>query len=87
MMSSTEILQRMVAADGYIQVLRGPTGEYITVCRRDGTALLEGLLPREILDDFVNQSYLKQDGEENEQNITVFGLTADGKKAGKTDPT
>jgi len=81
-MSSTEILQLMVAADGYIQVLRGPTEENITVYRRDGTALLEGLLPREMLDDFIKQSFLKQGGEENDQHITVYRLTTDGKKAG-----
>jgi hypothetical protein len=43
---------------------------------------LAGLLPRDILDDFGKQSYLKQDGEENENYITVYRLTTDGKKAG-----
>jgi hypothetical protein len=43
--NSTEILQKMVEADGYIQVVRGPTDEYITVCRPNGTALFEGVLP------------------------------------------
>jgi hypothetical protein len=86
MMTSTEILQLIVAADGYIQVFRGPTQEHITVYRRDGTALLAGLLPRDILDDFVKQSYLKQDGGENENYITVYKLTTDGKKkAGAID--
>jgi hypothetical protein len=82
MMTSTEILRLMVAADGYIQVFRGPTEESITVYQHDGTALLAGPLPRDILDDFVKQSYLKQDGEENENYITVYRLTTDGKKAG-----
>ena len=82
MMTSTEILQLIVAADGYIEVLRGPTAKYTTVYRRDGTVLLEGDLPPEILDDFVKQSFLKQDGEENDEHKTFFRLTTDGKKAG-----
>ena len=52
MMTGTEILKAMVDANGHIRVLNGPTAEHITVCRSDGSALLEGDLPREILDDF-----------------------------------
>jgi hypothetical protein len=81
-MTATEILQAMVAADGYIQVLRGPTAEYITVCWPDGTALLAGDLPRSILDGFLAQSYVEQGGVENDKRKTVFRLTTDGKKAG-----
>jgi hypothetical protein len=73
----------MVAADGHIQVLRGPTAEYITVCEPDGTALLKGDLPRSFLDDYLAASFVKQDGVENAQFVTIFRLTADGKKAGE----
>ena len=82
MMTSTESLRLMVADDGHIQVLKGPTAEYITVCQPDGTALFEGDLPRDMLDDFVRQSFVEQDGEENDKHITVYRLTTDGKKAG-----
>ena len=83
MMTGTEILKAMVDANGHIRVLNGPTAEYITVCRSDGSALLEGDLPREILDDFLRQSFVWQDGEENAKHVTVFRLTNDGKNAGK----
>jgi len=73
----------MAAADGHIEVLRGPTAEYITVCQPDGAALLEGDLPRSILDDLLSQSFVRQDGAENEQRVTIFRLTSDGKAAGK----
>jgi hypothetical protein len=83
MMTSTEILKAMVDANGHIQVLNGPTAEHITVRRSDGSALLEGDLPREILDDFQRQSFVWQDGEENAKHGTIFRLTNDGKNAGK----
>jgi len=60
----------------------GPTAEYITVCRPDRTALLEGNLPREMLDDLLKQSYVRQVGNEDEKRVTTFRLTADGKKVG-----
>ena len=83
MMTGTEILKAMVDANGHIRVLNGPTAEHITVCRSDGSALLEGDLPREILDDFLRQSFVWQDGEESAKHVTVFRLTNDGKNAGK----
>ena len=83
MMTSTEILKAMVDANGHIEVLNGSTAEYITVCRSDGSALLEGNLPREILDDFRRQSFVWQDGGENAKHVTIFRLTNDGKNAGK----
>ena len=52
----------MAAAAGHIEILKDPTAEYITVCRPDGTALLEGDLPRQMLDDLLRQSYFYQDG-------------------------
>ena len=79
MRSTTEILQFMVAGNGHIQVLRGPTAEYITVCRADGSALFAGDLPRSMLDDLIKQSFVKQDGPENRNKVTVYKLTADGR--------
>ena len=35
-LTTTGILRAMVAEDGHIEVLRGPTGEFISVCRPDG---------------------------------------------------
>ena len=81
--NSTEILQKMVEADGYIQVVRGPTDEYITVCRPNGTALFEGVLPREILQDFRAAWFVKRDGPENELGVTIFRLTADARRAAR----
>ena len=66
MMTTTEILGAMVAEDGHVEVLRGPTAEYITVCRPDGRALLEGGLPRSMLDDLVAASFVRQDGSQRE---------------------
>jgi hypothetical protein len=87
MTTSTEILQRMVDAEGHIEVLKGPTGdEYITVCRPDGTALYEGLLPRDVLDDFKKAWFVTQDGAENERGVTTFKLTADGRAKGRSGP-
>jgi len=83
MMTSTEILQAMVAENGHIEVLRGPTTEYITVCRPDRSALLEGDLPRSILDDLIRASFVWQDGKESGEHVTTFRLTADEKKSGK----
>ena len=83
MMTGTEILKAMVDANGHIQVLNGPTAEHITVCRSDGSALLEGDLPRDILDDFLRQSFVWRDGEEDAKHVTIFRLTNDGKNAGK----
>jgi hypothetical protein len=81
MMTSTEILKAIVAANGHIQVLRGPTAEHVTVCRSDGSALLEGDLQRDILDDFRRQSFVWQDGDENANHVTIFRLSDDGKNA------
>jgi hypothetical protein len=83
MMGSTEILRAMVEADAYIEVVRGPTDQYITVCRPDGTALLEGLLPVAILEDFKAHWLVKQDGVENARGVTIFRLTDDGRMRGK----
>jgi hypothetical protein len=85
MMTTTEILCAMIAEDGHIEVLKGPTAEYITVCRPDGRALLEGDLPRSILDDLLAASFVRQDGQENERRVTVFRLTSDGKATGKRE--
>jgi len=75
----------MVAAEGHIEVVRGTLvdGEYITVCRTDGTALFEGLLPPQILEDFKSAWLVRQDGPENSRGVTVFRLTEPGKARGK----
>jgi hypothetical protein len=80
---STEILQKMVETDGYIQVVRGPTDENITVCRLNGTALFEGLLPRGILQDFRAAWFVKRDGPENERGVTIFRLTDVARRAAR----
>jgi len=79
--NSTEILRKMVEADVYIEVVRGPTDEYITVCGPNGIALFEGLLPREILEDFRAAWFVRQDGPENDRGVTIFRLTDDARRA------
>src|SRR6516164_9381635 len=67
MMTSTQILKAMVEADGHIQLLNGPSAEHIIVCRSDGSALLEGDLPREILDDFLPETIIRLAGRSRER--------------------
>jgi hypothetical protein len=83
MRTTTDILRFMVDGNGHIQVLRGPTAEYITICREDGTAMFAGDFPRSMLDDLIKQSFVKQDGPENQNKVTVYNLTADGRALGK----
>jgi hypothetical protein len=82
-----QILQAMVSEDGYIGILRGPTRDYkehISVSRADGRATKHHLvLSREILNDLVKANFVKQDGPENERQITMFKLTAQGRRTAK----
>jgi hypothetical protein len=82
MTSTTELLQKMVAEGAHIEVLRGPTAEYITVCRKDRSALFAGDLPREIFDDLRSASLIYQDGEEDGRGVSTFRLTSDGRLRG-----
>jgi hypothetical protein len=83
MQTTTDILQAMISGDGHIEVLRGPTGKYITVCRADGSAMFAGDLPPAVLDDLLKASFVSQDGPENAKKITIFRLTDDGKARGR----
>jgi hypothetical protein len=83
MRSTTDILQFMVSGNGHIQVLRGPTAEYITVCRADGSAMFAGHLPRPMLNDLIEQNFVENDGPENENKVTSYKLTDDGRARGK----
>src|SRR5258708_30006700 len=81
-MTTAEILQTMIAEDGHIAVLRGPTPEYkehITVCRADGIAT--GTLSREILYDLIEANFVKEHGRESESKLTIFTLTDYGREA------
>jgi hypothetical protein len=79
------ILRALVSEDGDIAVLRGPTHEYtdhISVRRADGRAMRFAVVcSREMLNDLVRASFVKQDGPENERQITMFKLTDDGRRA------
>jgi hypothetical protein len=79
-----QILQAMVSEDGYIGVLRGPTyryKEHISVCRADGRAMRSAsVFSRAILNDLVKANFVKQDGLENERQVTIFRLTDDGRR-------
>lgn len=74
----------MVSEDGYIAVLRGPTHayrEHVSVCRVDGRATRSRLdFSREMLNDLLRANFVKQDGPENESQITIFKLTAHGRR-------
>jgi hypothetical protein len=80
-----QILRALVSEDGDIAVLRGPTHEYtehISVRRADGRAMRFAVVcSREMLDDLVRANFVKQDGLENERQITMFKLTDDGRRA------
>ena len=79
------ILRALVSEDGDIAVLRGPTHEYtdhISVRRADGRAMRFAVVcSREMLNDLVSANFVKQDGPENERQITMFKLTDDGRRA------
>ena len=83
--TNAEILQALVSDDGDIAVLRGPTHEYkehISVRRADGSAMRFAVFcSRKTLDDLVKANFVKQDGPENERQITMFKLTDDGRRA------
>ena len=76
---TTEILLTMVTFDAHIEVLRGPTGELISICSPDAKAMFGGFMPREMLYDLVEANLVRQDGVENERKVTVFRLTEDGR--------
>jgi hypothetical protein len=82
--TTIQILQAMVSEDGYIGVLRGPTyryKEHISVCRADGQAMRSALVfSRAILNDLVKANFVRQDGLENAQQITIFRLTDEGRR-------
>jgi hypothetical protein len=82
-----QILQAMVFEDGYIAVLRGPARDYkehISVSRADGRATRVRLVfSRKLLNDLVGASFVKQDGPENEQQVTIFKLTDQGRETAK----
>jgi hypothetical protein len=81
--STNDILKLMVSKDGHIRVLRGPTDEYISICRADGSAMFAETLPREMFDDLVKASFIRQDGPENGNKVTIYRLTEDGRARGK----
>ncbi len=80
--TTTDILKTMVAQNGHIEVLRGPTGELISVCRTDGKAMFAGFMSREMLDDLLEAGFVSQDGVEDERKVTFFRLTEDGRARG-----
>ena len=84
MSPTREILQKMVAEGGHIDVFRGSftAREYIYVCGRDGRTLFASDLPREMLDQLLKLSFVYKDGEENEKRVTTYRLTPEGEKAG-----
>jgi hypothetical protein len=88
--TNAEILQALVSDDGDIAVLRGPTHEYkehISVRRADGSAMRFAVFcSRKTLDDLVKANFVKQDGPENERQITMFKLTDDGREAAAGSP-
>jgi hypothetical protein len=52
------------------------------VCRADGRATRSGLVfSPQMLHDLVKANFVKQDGPENERQITKFKLTDDGRRA------
>src|SRR3984885_7365644 len=80
-----QILRALVSQDSDITVLRGPTHEYmehISVRRADGRAMRFAVVcSRQMLNDLVRANFVKQDGPENERQITRFKLTDDGRRA------
>lgn len=91
-MSNTiaQILRALGSDDGDIAVLRGPTHEYkehISVRRADGSAMRFAVVcSRKTLNDMVKANFVKQDGPENERQITIFKLTDDGREAAAGSP-
>lgn len=100
-MRSTELLQFMVENDAHIVCERGaPTGrlkrDLITIRGPNGghigletggfkTTGIE--LPPELFRDYVDHSFIRQDGSEDDDGRRVFRLTIDGRRAGHTPST
>jgi hypothetical protein len=97
MIYSTEILHILAANNCHLVLEKGaPAGrlkrDFISVKTEDGRDVsyrtLQGAfassieVPREILDDFIQASLLKQDGLEDSEGRTIFRLTIDGKIRG-----
>jgi hypothetical protein len=78
-MTTPDVLKTMVAENSHIQVLRGPTGEFISVCRPNGRAMYVDLMTRDMLNDLLKAGLVRRDGVENERKVTIFRLTGDGK--------
>jgi hypothetical protein len=100
-MRSTEYLEFVVANDAHILYergapagrlkrdfisIRGPNGGNIGLQARGfvGSALE---LPRAIFDDFAGQSFIRQDGPQDDEGRIVYRLTIDGRRAGHTPAT
>jgi hypothetical protein len=85
--TTVQILQAMFTEDAYIAVLRGPTRHYkehISVCRVNGRATRVRLvLSRQQLNDLIGANFVRQDGPEKEDQITVFRLTDQGREIAK----
>jgi hypothetical protein len=77
----------MLSEDGHIAALRGPTHEYkehISVCRVDGLGTKFAVVfSRAILNELVKANFVKQDGPENERQVTIFRLTNQGRRIAK----
>lgn len=66
--------------------IRGPNGGHIGLAVRgfEGTGIE---LPQEIFRDYAAQSFIRQDGPEDDEGRIIFRLTTDGRRAGHTPST
>jgi hypothetical protein len=96
---STDYLELIDKRDCYILFEKGaPSGrlkqDFVSLMGQDGRALEmrtpEGYrvcpvqLPREVLDDFIAASFIKQDGPEDAEGRIIFRLTSDGRAAARS---
>jgi hypothetical protein len=83
--TTTQIVRAMVFEDADIAVLRGPTHDYrehISLRRGEGRLVRSALVfSREMLNELLEANFVKRDGPENDQQITVFKLTVHGRVA------
>jgi hypothetical protein len=68
---------------GDVISLREPDGSLVKAMDDLRNVFIMPAIPREMFDDFMKASLIKQDGQEDNQHRLIFRLTADGLQRGK----
>jgi hypothetical protein len=64
--------------------IKSPDGRDLELSNPQGFRVCPVQLPREILDDYLRHSFVKQDGPEDENGRITYRLTNDGRERGSS---